>query len=356
MSRIFLTPARRVGKSASPLRLWWLWIPSFLVINGLSHCEFAVMGNFLQMTYHSLQGTNRARGAVWVLILIPKQKTLLICAHSLPKDSLLSMSSINLARYKRIVQYFWDPEPLNYAGSSTPIWCLGSRYGCKAEEFSTKSDPLLVYPQGDVIGHDVEQEQHRSGTFGITARELIDLADVGTSGSMKTLTGPRSFWTILNRAFGLHIEVISLPSEGLLGQRTPEGALFPSNCVAIFSTAGVLPPTPDGVVWSDQVNVFLLTLSRCYIWEEARSRNRAVMVNDSNISLDWRRGTQPIEERRILALFADDIRAPFSIHRFVEHGASACGKYPGEWFGPSATARCIQWVKHPSWFYVHRCW
>lgn len=48
------------------------------------------------------------------------------------------------------------------------------------------------------------------------------------------------------------------------------------------------------------------------------------------------------EEKELLSLFADDPDAPFSIHRFVEHGASACGKYPGEWFGPSATARCIQ--------------
>jgi cysteine protease ATG4 len=43
-----------------------------------------------------------------------------------------------------------------------------------------------------------------------------------------------------------------------------------------------------------------------------------------------------------MSLFADDPQAPFSIHRFVEHGAAVCGKYPGEWFGPSAAARCIQ--------------
>jgi cysteine protease ATG4 len=58
----------------------------------------------------------------------------------------------------------------------------------------------------------------------------------------------------------------------------------------------------------------------------------------------WRRGTQHVEERKIIALFADDPKAPYSIHKFVEHGATACGKYPGEWFGPSATARCIQYV------------
>jgi cysteine protease ATG4 len=60
------------------------------------------------------------------------------------------------------------------------------------------------------------------------------------------------------------------------------------------------------------------------------------------IFLGWRRGMVDIEERRIISLFADDPKAPYSIHKFVEHGATACGKYPGEWFGPSATARCIQ--------------
>lgn len=63
-----------------------------------------------------------------------------------------------------------------------------------------------------------------------------------------------------------------------------------------------------------------------------------------NIS-DWQRGTKTDEEMRLLSLFADCPNAPFSIHRFVELGAERCGKYPGEWFGPSATALCIQYEK-----------
>lgn len=59
----------------------------------------------------------------------------------------------------------------------------------------------------------------------------------------------------------------------------------------------------------------------------------------------WRRGAEEEQEKKLLALFADDTRAPYSIHKFVGHGAVACGKYPGEWFGPSATARCIQYVQ-----------
>jgi len=63
---------------------------------------------------------------------------------------------------------------------------------------------------------------------------------------------------------------------------------------------------------------------------------------------DWRYQEKPDakEHQEILSMFADDPKAPFSIHRFVEHGAAVCGKYPGEWFGPSAAARCIQDLVH----------
>ncbi|KAK9476967.1 hypothetical protein V1514DRAFT_310287 [Lipomyces japonicus] len=48
------------------------------------------------------------------------------------------------------------------------------------------------------------------------------------------------------------------------------------------------------------------------------------------------------DRRRTISWFADSPDAPFSIHKFVHHGEVDCGKYAGEWFGPSAAARCIQ--------------
>ena len=59
---------------------------------------------------------------------------------------------------------------------------------------------------------------------------------------------------------------------------------------------------------------------------------------------DWRLGQKMAEHKEILSLFADTPEAPFSLHRFVEHGAQACGTHPGEWFGPNATARSIRFV------------
>ena len=104
------------------------------------------------------------------------------------------MSSINLARYKRIVQYFWDPEPKNHAGLNTPIWCLGSRYGCRSEGFSSGSDPLLVDPQGDVLNDDAESEQHsKSATSDVTSREPADLFNAEKFKEYENTVWPEEF-------------------------------------------------------------------------------------------------------------------------------------------------------------------
>ncbi|KAF3403802.1 putative cysteine protease atg4 [Penicillium rolfsii] len=38
------------------------------------------------------------------------------------------MTGVDLEKYKRIVQYFWDPEPKNDTTPESPIWCLGQQY------------------------------------------------------------------------------------------------------------------------------------------------------------------------------------------------------------------------------------
>lgn len=38
------------------------------------------------------------------------------------------MNSVDIGKYKRIVQYFWDPEPRNDEEPDAPIWCLGREY------------------------------------------------------------------------------------------------------------------------------------------------------------------------------------------------------------------------------------
>ena len=47
------------------------------------------------------------------------------------------MATVDFGRYKRIVQYFWDPEPTNDVTSRSPIWCLGQHYKVTEKASST---------------------------------------------------------------------------------------------------------------------------------------------------------------------------------------------------------------------------
>ena len=38
------------------------------------------------------------------------------------------MANVDIGRYRRIVQMFWDPEPANDASLDQPVWCLGCSY------------------------------------------------------------------------------------------------------------------------------------------------------------------------------------------------------------------------------------
>ncbi|KAL8663288.1 MAG: hypothetical protein Q9202_004037 [Teloschistes flavicans] len=188
------------------------------------------------------------------------------------------MATKDYGGYKRIVQYFWDPEPKNDDPLQGPIWCLGRRYD---SEISVSYKPSTSRTQ--------EQETLTAqfSQQGTTTRQTQSLQQNVAHGENKTLGTPNG--------------------------RSAEDRGWPPAFLEDFESR---------------------------IWFTYRSGFPTIRRSE------WKRGTKDREERELLALFADNPDAPFSIHRFVEHGASACGKRPGEWFGPSATARCIQTLGH----------
>ncbi|KAL8849456.1 MAG: hypothetical protein Q9221_005538 [Calogaya cf. arnoldii] len=220
------------------------------------------------------------------------------------------MSGKDFGGYKRIVQYFWDPEPKNDDPSDSSIWCLGQRYDAQP-------------------------------------RKEIDTSKStqGAETSCHATTTPES-----------------APQSS-----TPERN--PADRETKASKPPSAPPAEDREWPSEFLDDF-----ESRIWMTYRSnfpnirrsndpnasasmtfavRLRSQLVDQGGFTSDtgwgyWRRGMKQSEEREVLSLFADDPGAPFSIHKFVEHGASACGKHPGEWFGPSATARCIQALSQES--------
>ncbi|KAJ5198413.1 uncharacterized protein N7498_007530 [Penicillium cinerascens] len=209
------------------------------------------------------------------------------------------MTGVDIEKYKRIVQYFWDPEPKNDMAPEAAIWCLGQMY---------TPHP----PQDD----SVEADRHDVAS---------SLARAGTPKDPAGCAWPEAFLKDFESRIWMTYRSNFTP---IPRNNTPEATSSMTLGVRLRSQLMDSQGFTSDTGWG------------CMI----RS-GQSLLANTLCILLlgrDWRRGQKPEEESRLLAMFADHPKAPFSIHRFVYCGAESCGKYPGEWFGPSATARCIQ--------------
>ncbi|OOQ86860.1 putative cysteine protease atg4 [Penicillium brasilianum] len=205
------------------------------------------------------------------------------------------MTGVDLEKCKRIVQYFWDPEPKNDTAPETPIWCLGQQY--------TPTKPT------DSHGTD---QSHRA------ERTTDGVNDAGSAWPEAFLADFESRTWMTYRSHFAPIPRSNNPeatSSMTLGVRL-RSQLMDSQGFTSDTGWGCMIRSGQG----------LLANALCIL----------------EFGREWRRGQRIEKESKLLAMFADHPEAPFSIHRFVQCGAESCGKYPGEWFGPSATARCIQ--------------
>lgn len=247
------------------------------------------------------------------------------------------MSSVDFGRYKRIVQAFWDPEPKNDDASGSCIWCLGKEYaiqttpnGSRAPESEDERRELALNGQNS---HQDAKGINFAVTNGTSAAEPKTQshdseADRGWPSEFLDDCESRLWYTYRSNfpaikkssdaSMTLSVRLRSLGDQGGFTSDTGWGCMIRSG-QSLLANA-----------------LIVLRLGR------GKRCSSRPSQDDIDRESDWRRGKRQDEERQLLSLFSDDPNAPFSIHRFVEHGASACGKHPGEWFGPSATARSIQ--------------
>lgn len=219
---------------------------------------------------------------------------------------------------RNLVRTFYDPPPTN--DSADPIWLLGQRY-----EPRPPTPPPPPPPREPPPAARAEDESWiRTSTDGTERRESANGDNPAQYGNW-----PSAFlddfesrtWMTYRAGFA------PIPKSP-----DPKAASAMSFRVRVQNLAspGFTSDTGFGC---------MIRSGQCIL---------ANALQTLRLGRHWRYQKQPTapEHTHLLSLFADDARAPFSIHRFVEHGAAVCGKYPGEWFGPSAAARCIQDLVH----------
>ncbi|MCJ1432632.1 Cysteine protease atg4 [Xylographa pallens] len=222
------------------------------------------------------------------------------------------MASVDFGRYKRIVQYFWDPEPKNDDPLRSPIWCLGKEYTSKHD---LSESPSL--PENRATSTEAPKSDNET---------VMVSADVATDGKFQSCNADGGTMT----------------HPGSEEDRVwPDDFLDDFESRFWFTYRSHFQPIKKSLDTTANYSMSLSVRLRSQLVDQVGFTSDTGILRFGRA---WRRGARKHDERGLLALFADDPKAPFSIHKFVEHGAAACDKHPGEWFGPSATARCIQFV------------
>ncbi|KAM0256973.1 hypothetical protein ACHAQJ_004674 [Trichoderma viride] len=262
--------------------------------------------------------------------------------------------TVDLGRYRRIMQMFWDPEPSNDVNSDEPVWCLGCSY--KLDD-SRCSSSKTVNKKTNSVGHDASEpsEADAAGTssptqsspsVSKTSGNALETPPASTSSSLSSAVAdeepspergwPSGFLDDMASKFWMTYRSGFDPIPKSVDPRAASALSFSMRIKSTLSD-------PTGFS-SDSGWGCMIRSGQCLL---------ATTIGVLRLGRDWRRGKCPQEERQLISMFADDPRAPYSIHNFVHHGATACGKFPGEWFGPSATAQCIQALTSSSGLPLH---
>ncbi|KAM0551935.1 hypothetical protein ACHAPJ_008043 [Fusarium lateritium] len=248
------------------------------------------------------------------------------------------MANVDLGRYRRIVQMFWDPEPTNDVAHDQPVWCLGRSYklsdkkSTKPQDHDPQTPPSAPKTDADADADADTQDTSRPPNPPTNAPETPPESISSSFSSSLAYDDPANDggWPpgFINDFESRLWMTYRSEFEPIPRSTNPQATSSLSLSMRFKSQLGDQSPFSSDSGWGCMIRSGQSLLA-----------NAITMIR---LGRDWRHGQSLEEECLILRDFADDPKAPYSIHSFVRHGASACGKYPGEWFGPSATARCIQ--------------
>ena len=240
------------------------------------------------------------------------------------------------------VRYFYDPEMRNDDQSGLPIWCLGKQYT------SPPPKPVSTTDHGDIV-------EIASSSADSNAPSETTTSNISTSPDSPVSVPQTS--SSFDDASMVDGDIPSMNNESAEGG-WPSAFLDDFDSRLWMTYRSNFTPIPRSQDPSASSSMTLAVRLRNLADREGFSsdtgwgcmiRSGQSLLANALIILhqgrDWRRNRSKVgEEAKVVSMFADDPRAPFSIHRFVRHGARACGKHPGQWFGPSATASCIKFV------------
>ncbi|KAK9323516.1 hypothetical protein V1517DRAFT_320049 [Lipomyces orientalis] len=228
---------------------------------------------------------------------------------------------------QRFVNYLLDPDAVN-TDHKSPLWSLGVEYSPVPDRPPTKSEPFtppMIQQHNTAASAKSKLSSYLTNASNALRKSSPSIDQADSDGK---ITPEVNEFIIASWPSAF---VDNIGSKLYMTYRT-DFPLIPrtSNGPSSISVGSLL----RGQI-NDRAGFTSDVGWGCMI------RSGQTLLANTLISLH---STQPgsSKERRIISWFADDPRAPYSVQNIVYHGWVACGKHPGEWFGPSAAARCMQ--------------
>lgn len=271
-------------------------------------------------------------------------------------DHLLAMFKSDIlphAELKRLVRYFYDPPPKFDEESGSSTWLLGKEYKSSSPQPITTTDCEDVveiessadsHNPSEATGSTTEDTNHSNYGKEDQTRDSIDDVQKIEGQNLPSLSNdpadggwPLAFvddfesriWMTYRSNFPPISRSQSTSGSSNMSFTQRLRSLAEGNSFSSDTGWGCMIRSGQSLL----ANALLtLHLGRDWRYHDQGAQAKTLNSQSTN-SLD--------SEAAILSLFADSPSAPFSIHRFVNHGATSCSTHPGQWFGPSATASCI---------------
>lgn len=247
-----------------------------------------------------------------------------------------------MPQVRRVFEYLLDKEPANI-DHDNPIVVLGQEYSPiypklpsqEPSEPSTAASSSLVSAGERPVSQTSDQghEQHQTGANSSARASSNEwpadfLQDVE---SRIWLTYRQSFSLIERAANGPAPVSISNISNILRGNG--------------LDMSGFTSDAGWGCMIRTSQSLLANTLVTLHLGRNWRRHTAMETIDgDEHLQEQQQQKRSGCEEEPIIKLFADTPDAPFSVHRIVAHGQNACGKMPGQWFGPSAAASSIKHI------------
>ncbi|OQV03493.1 hypothetical protein CLAIMM_08532 [Cladophialophora immunda] len=266
---------------------------------------------------------------------------------------------------KRFVRYFYDPPPKYDDLSGTSIWLLGKEYQpAPPKPVTTTDHDDVVEVESSTDSHDPSDASALSSTTDQpTQQQPHEPQSQNTSSfdDAQHVTGGNNLPSLSNDPSDRGWPITFLDDfesriwmtyrsnfTPIPRSQEPGSSVSLSLSVRLRNLTerdGFSSDTGWGCMIRSGQSLLANALVMLHLgrdWRRPHTYTNRTSSPSSDPYVDPPPFTQTQGEASILSLFADSPLAPFSIHRFVQHGASACGTHPGQWFGPSATASCIK--------------